>query len=163
MQPLFLILVILLFLTAFIGGGLNIREFKLYKASTGVRITAILSSLILLLVGSAFQQPKRANFRVTNNLTPGAIRERVVLTVQGKEIGSIISISSAPESTEEYTVPKAGEYSYALELFGVYNDNGQEASFYGKGGGLINVDTGDAFEVQGDVSNNPITVTLVEK
>jgi hypothetical protein len=163
MQPLILILIILLILTALLGGGLSIREFKLLKANMGVRIAAILTSLILWIVGSAFQQPRKANFRVTNNLTQGAIRERVVLTIQGEEIGSITSSNSVPISTEEFTVPKAGEYSYSVELFGIYNNNGQEASFYGKGSGIINVDPGDTFEVKGDFSNNQITLTLIEK
>ncbi|MGG6265610.1 hypothetical protein ACQ4M3_06340 [Leptolyngbya sp. AN03gr2] len=162
MQSLTLILIILLVLTALLGGGLSIREFKLLKANTGVRIAAILTGLILWMIGSAFQ-PNEAKFTVINNLTQGAISERVDITVQRKKIGFITSNSSVPRSTKEFTVPKPGEYSYSVELSGTYNNNGQEASFYGEGSGTINVFPGDAFEVQREVSNNNLIITLTEK
>jgi hypothetical protein len=162
MYSLILAIIILLVGTAFLGDILNIREFKLPKANTGVKITAILISLILWF-GSAFQQPRKANFRVTNNLTPNVLSERVVLTIDGEEIGSITSSNVAPKSTEEFTVPKAGIYNYSVELSGIYNSNGKEVSFHGQGGGTINIDSGDTFEVEGDFNNDRITVTLVEK
>ena len=163
MQSLVLILIILLFLTGFLGGGFGIREFKLPKASAGTRLVAILTSLLLGVSGFVFQQPSKAKFSLTNNLTRGALRERVVVTIEGQEVGSLTSTSSIPKSKREFTVPKAGVYTYSVELFGFYNNNGQETPFYGKGAGTINVESEDTFELQGDLRNNQLTLTLVEK
>jgi hypothetical protein len=174
MQFLTIFLIFLLLLTGLLGGGFGIREFKLPKATAGVRITAILAGLILWRVsgsafqqpsGSVFQQPRRANFSLTNNLTQGALRERIFLTIEGEEVGSIASSSDNPNSVKEFTVPETGTHRYSVEVFGFYDNNGQEASFYGQGSGIIDVESGDVFEVQvqKDSNNNRLTFTLVEK
>jgi hypothetical protein len=159
-----ILIILLLLLTAILGGGFGIREFKLPKAKAGVKITAFLTSLVLGISGlAAFQQSRKSNFSLTNNLTEGALRERIVLTIEGEEVGSVTSNTSVPSSIEEFTVPEAGTYSYSLELFGFYDNNGQEAPFHGQGSGVINVESGDIFEVQGEFVNNQLTLTLVEK
>jgi len=163
MQFLTFFLIVLLLLTGLLGGGFGIREFKLPKATTGVRISAILAGLILWLSGVIFQQSRRADFSLTNSLTRGATREEIVLTLEGEKVGSIVSSSGNPSSVGKFTVPKAGIYRYSIELSGFYNNNGQEAPFYGQGNGTIDVETGDIFEIQADSSNNQLTLILVEK
>ncbi len=86
-------------------------------------------------------------------------------TIEGEEVGSIASSSDNPNSVKEFTVPETGTHRYSVEVFGFYDNNGQEASFYGQGSGIIDVESGDVFEVQvqKDSNNNRLTFTLVEK
>jgi len=163
MQPLIIIFISLLLFTGILGGGLSIREFKLPKATLGVRFTAILTALILLISGFVFHQPKKISFSLTNVLMKDVLKERVVVTIEGKELGTITSDISKPSSTTEFTVSKAGMYNYSVEMFSLYEDNGKEVSFYSKGSGTIDIESGDSFEVQEELNNKQITIKLVEK
>ena len=147
MQLLTLILVSVLLLTGLLGGGLSIREFRLYKATTGVKLTALLVSVILGASGSVLQRPQKVTFSLTSSLKEGFIRERIILTIEGEELGFIASSVGNPEARKEFTVLQSGAYLYSIELLG-YEEDGEELPFYFSGSGTIDIEQGDVFDVK---------------
>ena len=157
-----LILVISLVISVVCSSWFGIREFKFPRATASTRITAFLIAFILSLSTLVYQQSKIVNFSLTNNLTKDALREQIVLTIEGVKVGFIISDINNPSSIKEFTLSKAGTYNYLLELDGVYDNNGQEASFSGQGRGVIDVESEDKFEIQGEFIDNKYVLQLVE-
>ncbi|NJM22813.1 MAG: hypothetical protein HC836_50160 [Richelia sp. RM2_1_2] len=156
------LLIISLVISVLCSSWFGIREFKFSRATAGTRITAFLITFLLSLSTLIYQQTRIINFSVTNNLTEGILEEQIILTVEGVEVGFISDINN-PNSIKEFSLSKAGTYNYSVKLSGVYNNNGQEASFDGEGSGVIDVESKDIFEIQKEFKDTGLVLTVIER
>ena len=163
MPSLTLVLVSSLLISVVCSSWFGIREFKFIRATAGTRITAFLIAFILWVSTFIYQQTRIINFSVTNNLTEGVLREQIVLTIEGVEVGFIISDINNPSSIKEFNLSKAGTYNYLVKLSGLFKNNGQEASFSGQGNGIIDVESEDIFEIQREFTDTGLVLTLIER
>jgi len=61
------------------------------------------------------------------------------------------------------TTKTPGRYSFTVESAAVFNFNGELRELRGAGQGMIDVDSGKQYDLEGTITGNTWLVTLVEK
>jgi hypothetical protein len=181
----------LLVLTAIVGGGLEVREFKIPKIGRVARAAAGLSGLvcIFLAIGLAsvatedtpgggpmvinnIPKPAEASaaetrplkLRLHDELAGDQLTEQVDVVFDGRHVGDIKVNADFPTGMIELTVPKAGSYDYTLQsTTEELLDDGSTIVVAGSGQGHVSVGGDADFDVQFADSGTARNVTLVSR
>lgn len=157
-----------LILIGLLGGGFEVRELKIPKVGSGVRILTIGAGLTFIILGIGIQpngSPGKANsspvyFTISDNLGEEQVSEQVTVVIDGRNVGDLTVNEEYPSSSITVTVPQEGRYSYTLDASAVFKGSTRE--FSGVGQGTIDVKADKAFTARGCVSGSTWIATLME-
>jgi hypothetical protein len=176
----------MLLLVGIVGGGFEIKEFKIPKVSTFSRMLAAVAGSIFILLGIGLgntearpnqsvsaetdihaAQASMSNppaqpieFTIYNQLGEGEVTEQVTVLIDGKIKGQLTVDRGNPQSMLAVTVPGSGRYSYTIESRSVVEEQGNLYEFPGAGQGMITVESGKRFDLVATPSGNTWLVTL---
>ncbi len=181
----------ILLLVAIIGGGFEVREFKIPKVGWAARLIAGFAGAVFVLIGFGLssadtdkaQEDKGSRAQaamLTSPQTPapekpveftifdqlgndGRVSEQITISVDGKFVGQLTANQQDPRSMLTVTEPSAGRYSYSLFATKVMYFNGRAYRYEGTGQGMISVSQGKRFELVESTSGNTWLVSLVEQ
>lgn len=168
-----------LVLVGVIGGGFELKEFKIPTVKWPTRLFAIIVGLIFISLGlglysgntqgaqedSADVQPSAfsaIHFNINDRLGEGQVSEQVTVLINGRIVGTLTVDEYHPNATMSVTVPRAGQYSYTVEATAVFNVQGQLLRYPGVGQGLLDVEANKVFDLAGSVSGNTWLITIME-
>jgi hypothetical protein len=156
-----------------LGGGFEIKEFKVPKVGLLARILASIAGSAFILVGLGLgtgPQPGPANgpsaqpaeFTITDHLGEGQITEQVTILLDGKFAGQLTVDAHNPQTTIPINLSSAGLHSYTIESRTTVKVEGTFHDYQGAGQGMIDVQAGKHFEVEGSITGDTWLVTLAE-
>lgn len=163
-----------------LGGGFEIKELKIPKVGTGVRVLSATAGLVFICVaiGSATGDNPTANrinprptsltstpvdFVLTDQLGQGEVSEQVTVLVDGRNVGNLTVNQDYPDSKMTVTVAQAGQHSYTAEATAVFNADGNLIEYTGVGQGMIDVEPGQTYSLRGSVSGNTWLVSIEQE
>jgi hypothetical protein len=169
----------LLVIVGVIGGGFEIKEFKIPPVRWPTRLFAIVVGLFFVSLGlgiydsSTKENSKETStedsrssspihFTIRDRLGDGQVSEQVTVLINGRVVGTLTVDQYHPTSTITVTVPREGQYSYTVEATAVFEVNGELLRYMGAGQGMIDVGYTKDFELAGSFSGNTWLVTLME-
>jgi ABC-type sugar transport system ATPase subunit len=91
------------------------------------------------------------------------VSDQVTVLVDGRTVGDLTVNQDYPDSRMTVTVPKPGQHSYTAEATAVFNADGNLLQYTGVGQGMIDVEPGRIYSLQGSISGNPWLVSIVEQ
>jgi hypothetical protein len=176
----------LLVLTAIVGGGLEVREFKIPKIGRVARGASGIAGLLCILfaislASVAVDDPgpvpmvvhnvpadnrtddaRPVKVRLHDELGEGQISEQVSVVFDGRNVGDIKVNADFPDGMIEVTAPKPGAYDYTLSSVTeeVLSD-GSVGVIQGAGQGRVTIDADADFAVSLADSGNGRALTLV--
>ena len=178
----------ILLLVAIVGGGFEVREFKIPKVGWVARLIAGFAGGVFVLIGFGIsstgidqgqenketraqaamlgtpQTPAPVEFTVFDQLgNDGRVSEQITISVDGKFVGQLTANQQDPRSMLTVTEPSAGRYSYSIFATKVMYYNGKPYRHEGTGQGMISVSQGKKFELVESTSGNTWLVSLVEQ
>jgi hypothetical protein len=156
-----------------LGGGFELKEFKVPKVGPFARILASVIGCVFILVGIGLGAGLQANpphnspakpidFTITDQLGTGQITEQVTILIDGKFAGQLTVDARNPQTTISVNLPSAGLHSYTVESTTLVEGHGASQEYRGAGQGMIDVEAGKQFDVEGSVSGDTWFVTLAE-
>ena len=177
-----------LLLVGIVGGGFEIKEFKIPKVGTLSRMLAAIAGSIFILLGiglgntearpnqnasgdaevhaaqSSISSPttQPVEFTIYDQLGEGEVTEQVTVLIDGKVKGQLTVDKSNPQSMLAVTVPGSGRYSYTIESRSVVEAQGTLYQYPGAGQGMITVENGKRFDLVATPSGNTWLVTLMD-
>jgi hypothetical protein len=163
-----------------LGGGFEIKELKVPKVGTRVRLLSAAAGLVFICVGMGSSggenaQPRGNNppqvsptdtpvdFVLTDQLGQGQVSEQVTVLVDGRTVGDLTVNQDYPDSRMRVTVPNPGQHSYTAEATAVFNAEGNLIQYTGVGQGMIDVEPGKTYSLRGSISGNTWLVSIVEE
>ncbi len=176
----------LLLLVGILGGGFELKELKVPKVGRGSRIIASIAGVIFIIVGLGLGENKKmpsgdsdpgkqltnnadlqqesapVEFTISDQLTEGAISERLTIIIDGKNIGTLSASQQYPTSMLKVTVPMRGRCSYTVDggISYFYRERMIELPCMGQG--MIDVESGKKFDLGSSISGNTCTITILE-
>ena len=171
---------ILLFV-GLLGGGFEVKELKIPKVGTGVRILAALLGVVFITVGigsHADDSPKPVNnndnnlvhagpppdvpveFNLIDDLGQGEVSEQVTILIDGKDVGNLTVNQEYPHCKIRVTVPRAGQHSYTAEATTTFSSPQGQFGYNGAGQGMIDVQPGKTYSLRGSVTGNALFVSI---
>ncbi len=181
----------ILLLIGIIGGGFELKEFKVPKVSWMPRAAAGVAGVFFILVGISiyafkagpvevaprgFEEPSgqggrarptpraasQMNFVIRDALGEDQVSEQVVVVINGRTVGTLSVNEHYPTAMLTVTVPGEGRYSYTVSGKAVFNDGGGLYEYAGVGQGMIDVEKGKSFDLAGGRSGSTWAITLRE-
>lgn len=170
----------LLVLVGVIGGGFELKEFKIPTVKWPTRLFAIIVGLVFISLGlglygdnaqsaqedQANPQPSPSfssiHFTILDQLGEGQVSEQITVLINGRNVGTLTVDEYHPNATMSVTVPRPGQYSYTVEATAVFNVGGELIRYPGVGQGMIEVETGKIFQLAGSFSGNTWLITIME-
>jgi hypothetical protein len=164
-----------LILIGLLGGGFEVRELKIPKVGSGIRILTIVAGFIFISLGIGVQtnsstsdktDPDRTlspiNFMIYDDLGEKQVSEQVSVSIDGQFVGDLTVNERDQRSRLTVTVPEEGKHSYYIESSAIFRSQGAEKEFSGVGEGMIYVKQGESFTASGNVTGDTWLVSLVE-
>jgi hypothetical protein len=174
-----------LLLVAIIGGGFEIKEFKVPKVGPAPRVLAAIAGMVFIILGiglggtqigtnqeaqasqdDADERTRRARpveFTIYDQLGEGQVTEQVTVLIDGELKGQLTVDRRNPQSMLTVTVPHRGRYSYTIESrTRVVDADGNRKEYPGAGQGMVAVDAGKRFDLVGTPNGNTWLVTLMD-
>ena len=168
-----------------LGGGFELKELKVPKVGTGVRVLSAIVGLLFICVGfstatgpsppdsgvthEAVVHPdpppppaEPVDFFLTDQLGDEEVSEQVTVLVDGRDVGNLTVNETYPTSRLKVTV-LPGQHSYTAEATAVFDDQGTPFEYRGVGQGMINVRAGKTYSLRGSVSGNTWLVSIEEE
>lgn len=177
----------ILLLIGILGGGFEIKEFKVPKVGPAPRVISAVGGIFFVLLGMGLEttdaaakksgpdtlmQPATAvqpgsplspvEFTIYDHLAKGQVTEQATVLIDGRIKGQLTVDVHNPESMLVITVPASGRYSYTVESKTVVQEAGGLYEYQGAGQGMINVQDGKKFEMTLTPSGNTWLVTLMD-
>ena len=178
-----------LLLVGILGGGFELKEFKVPKVGPAPRVIATIAGAFFVLLGmglegssasakkpetekAALAQPAQTiqpasqsspvEFTIYDELAEGQVTEQVTVLIDGRVKGQLTVDKHNRQSMLSVTVPVSGRYSYTVESKTVVNYEGRLYEYPGTGQGMINVEDGKRFDLALTTSGNTWLVTLMD-
>jgi hypothetical protein len=166
-----------LLLLGLLGGGFELREVKIAKVGWAPRLSSIVLGLVFLIVGfnkievvapspspspSPSPDQKYVDFFVHDELGSDQLVEQVSINVDGRQVGQITVTREFPTSAITVTIPSGGTHSYSVNAQATFDVDGQPVEHIGVGQGMIDIQKGDHFHMEGGISGNTWLISLVE-
>jgi hypothetical protein len=170
-----------------LGGGFEVKELKVPKVGTGVRLLAALLGLVFITVGfgSHSDNPPRTidngdhsvvhagpqppppeepvEFTLIDDLGQGEVSEQVTILIDGKDVGNLTVSQDYPHSKIRVTVPHSGQHSYTAEATTIFSGSQGQFRYDGAGQGMIDVQRGKTYSLRGSVTGNTLFVSLEQE
>ena len=172
----------LLLFIGVVGGGFEVKELKVPKVGTGVRVLSVVIGVLFIGLGfgSTPSDPKSSpngpspvyadtpqeepvDFVLTDQLGEYELSEQVTILIDGKDVGNLTVNQEYPNSRLMVTVPKRGQHSYTADAVAVFNDQGNPVQHEGAGQGMIDVRQGKTYSVVGSVTGDTWLVSIQEQ
>lgn len=169
----------LLLLIGVVGGGFEVKELKVPKVGTGVRVLSVLIGVLFIGLGfgstpsdpqpgpstvhADTAQDEPVDFVLTDQLGEYELSEQVTILIDGKEVGNLTVNQEYPTSRLMVTVPKRGQHSYTADAVAVFNDQGNPVQHEGAGQGMIDVQQGKIYAVVGSTTGDTWLVSIQEQ
>ncbi|HLJ26859.1 MAG TPA: hypothetical protein VKY85_09130 [Candidatus Angelobacter sp.] len=171
-----------LLLVAIIGGGFEIKEFKVPKVGPAPRVLAAIAGMVFIVLGiglgstqiglnqdvqanqdGADRRARPVEFTIYDQLGEGQVTEQVTVLIDGELKGQLTVDRRNPQSMLTVTVPHRGRYSYTIESrTRVVDADGNRKEYPGAGQGMVAVDAGKRFDLVGTPNGNTWLVTLMD-
>ncbi len=101
---------------------------------------------------------------IYDELTPGAISEQILVSIDGRDVGTLTANTNYPRSKITVTVPNAGKYSYLVSGAIDVDIDGKLYTVSGAGEGMIDVKPGKSFWLYNTYgSGGTLFINLLEK
>lgn len=167
-----------------LGGGFELKELKVPKVGTGVRLLAAVLGLVFITAGfgSHSENPLKpvdngdhnlvhagpppedaVEFNLIDDLGQGEVSEQVTLLMDGKDVGNLTVNQDYPHSKIRITVPHSGMHSYTAEATAVFNTQQGQFRYTGAGQGMIDVERGKTYSLRGSISGNTWLVSIEQE
>lgn len=178
----------ILILVAILGGGFELKEFKVPRVGWAPRVIAGISGVLFVLWGVGISGPSAAKVEEAKSYAPtsasalaaapenpveftihdefgqdGRLSEQITISIDGKFVGQLTANQQDPRSMLTVTEPRPGRYSYSLFATKIMNINGTAYRYEGTGQGMITVDQGKKFELVEGTSGDTWLISLVEQ
>jgi hypothetical protein len=179
-----------LLLVGILGGGFEIKEFKVPKVGPAPRVLSTVAGAFFVILGVGLQatdvsarggadkntyiqpapnvqpspnaQSSPVEFTIFDRVDGNQVTEQVTVLIDGRVKGQLTVDRQNPQSMLAITVPASGRYSYTIESKTVVAQEGRFYEYAGAGQGIINVVDGKRFDLALTSSGNTWLVTLVE-
>lgn len=173
----------LLLFVGVLGGGFEVKELKIPKVGTGVRLLSGIVGLLFIVLGftasaepthaddkgghadsthmEASQQP--VDFFLADQLGEDETSEKVTVLIDGKNVGDLNVSQAYPSAKIRVSVPQPGQHSYTAEATAFFNDQGATFEYAGVGQGMIDVRPGKIYSLRGSISGNTWLVSIEEE
>jgi hypothetical protein len=172
----------LLLFIGVVGGGFEVKELKVPKVGTGVRVLSMLVGVLFIGLGfgstpsdpqsgpngprpvypdTAQEEP--IDFVLTDQLGEYELSEQVSIQIDGKDVGNLTVNQEYPSSRLKVTVPKRGQHSYTADAVAVFNDQGNPVEHEGAGQGMIEVRQGKTYSVVGSMTGDTWLLSIQEQ
>jgi len=178
-----------LLLVGILGGGFELKEFKVPKVGPAPRVIATIAGAFFVLLGmglegssasakkpepekAALAQPAQSiqpaaqsspvEFTIYDELAEGQVTEQVTVLIDGRVKGQLTVDKHNRQAMLAVTVPATGRYSYTVESKTVVDYQGRLYEYPGTGQGMINVEDGKRFDLALTTSGNTWLVTLMD-
>ncbi|HKD80888.1 MAG TPA: hypothetical protein VKH81_14420 [Candidatus Angelobacter sp.] len=179
----------LLLLVGILGGGFELKEFKVPKVGPAGRVVSTVAGVFFVVLGLGLEssdaaskkvepekpayaqpmpsvqppeQPSPVEFTVYDHLDGNQVTEQVTVLIDGKVKGQLTVDQHNQESMIAITVPSRGRYSYTVQSKTVVSQAGGLYEYEGTGQGMINVEDGKRFNLALTTSGTTWLVTLLE-
>ncbi|HWY20082.1 MAG TPA: hypothetical protein VNX26_02620 [Candidatus Acidoferrum sp.] len=167
-----------------LGGGFELKELKVPKVGTGVRVLAALLGLVFITAGFGSRSdssPKPADnndhnlvhaavlpeepveFTLVDDLGQGEVSEQVTVLMDGKDLGNLTVNQDYPHSKLRVTVPHPGQHSYTIEATTIFAGPQGQFRYDGAGQGMIDVQRGKTYSLRGSITGNTLFVSLEQE
>ena len=172
----------LLLFIGVVGGGFEVKELKVPKVGTGVRVVSVLVGVLFISLGfgstpsnpqtgpngpgpvyAATSQEEPVDFVLTDELGDYELSEQVTILIDGKDVGNLTVNQEYPSSRLTVTVPKRGQHSYTADAIAVFNDQGNPVEHEGAGQGMIDVRQGKTYSVRSSQTGDTWLVSIQEQ
>lgn len=166
----------MLLLVGIVGGGFEIKEFKVPKVGPVPRAVAAIAGLIFITLGirlgttetAVNHEPVRSavktpvKIRIYDRLGENRVSEQATVLIDGEIKGKLAADLTDPESMLLVTLPHRGRYSYSIDASRTVNVDGQFYRFSGIGQGMIDAEDGKRFDLVESMSGDTWLVTIME-
>jgi hypothetical protein len=172
-----------------LGGGFELKELKVPKVGTGVRLMAAVLGIVFISVGlgSHSDNPPRATdtdhnlvhaetsppstpledgpveFTLIDDLGQGEVSEQVSILIDGKDVGNLTVNQDYPHSKLMVTVPHAGQHGYTVDATSIFSDAQGRFRYIGAGQGMIDVQRGKTYSLRGSITGSSLFLTLKQE
>jgi|SRR5882672_10288917 len=167
-----------------LGGGFELKELKVPKVGTGVRVLAAILGLVFITAGFGSRSensPKPLDnsdknlvhagslpeepveFTLVDDLGQGEVSEQVTILVDGKDIGNLTVSQDYPHCKIRVTVPHSGQHSYTAEATTVFSGPQGQFRYDGAGQGMIDVQRGKTYSLRGSITGNTLFVSIEQE
>lgn len=170
----------ILILVAILGGGFEIKEFKVPKVGWAPRIVAGIVGLFFILWGvgigasgtqetqevKASIQERPGEFTIYDNFgdqEEGRVSEQVTVLIDGKIKGQLTADRDNTQAMLTITVPQPGRYSYTVDATRVVDVGGNLYRYPGAGQGTINVEYGKKFSLVESITGDTWLIAIMEQ
>jgi hypothetical protein len=169
-----------------LGGGFELKELKVPKVGTGVRLLAAVLGLVFITVGFGSHSDSSAKpvdnsdhnlvhagpppavdepveFTLIDDLGQGEVSEQVTILIDGKDVGNLTVSQDYPHSRIMVTVPHAGQHSYTAEATTIFSSPQGPFRYDGAGQGMIDVQRGKTYSLRGSITGTTLFVSLEQE
>ncbi len=173
----------ILILVAIIGGGFELKEFKVPKVGWAPRLLAGVAGLVFVVWGAGMSSSsaeipqvkasstqeqitpaeKPVEFTIYDQLGQDRLSEQVTVLIDGKIMGQLTADNDNPRSMLTVTVPHHGGYSYMIDATKVVNVGGTLYRYAGTGQGTIQVEDHKKFELVESSTSYPWMISIMEQ
>lgn len=155
----------LLLLIALVGGGLEVKELRIPKIERLARLFCGVAGVVFVLLGINFNAPvpqqdtqqdtPNVQFVVFETLAPEGLQlvqtEKTKILIDGNLVGHLVVNPDFPALELPVTVAKAGLHSFSAESTVKQTDKGQTVQLSCVGVGMIDVQHGARFSLEGRI------------
>lgn len=176
----------ILLLVAILGGGFELKEFKIPKVGGAPRVCSGIAGLFFILLGvgigqssapdtqsvKAFNQNQPSNLQPPGEFTiydnfgdweANRVSEQITIMIDGKIKGQLTADSQHTQAMLTITVPQPGRYSYMVDATRVVNIGGTLYTYDGAGQGTIYVEYGEKFCLVESITGDTWLLTIMDK
>jgi hypothetical protein len=176
----------ILLLVAILGGGFELKEFKIPKVGGVPRFCSGLAGLFFILWGVGIGQssePDTRSVKASNQFLnqpssqqageftvydnfgeqePGRVSEQITILIDGKIKGQLTADRQNSQAMLSIAVPQPGKYSYMVDATRVVNIRGRLYTFTGAGQGTINVEYGEKFSLVESITGDTWLLSIMD-
>ncbi|HWZ97756.1 MAG TPA: hypothetical protein VN025_08355 [Candidatus Dormibacteraeota bacterium] len=175
----------ILLLVAILGGGFELKEFKIPKVGGAPRVCSGLAGVFFILLGVGIGQSSAPEAQSLQNLQsvkasnqpsgeftiydnfgawePNRVSEQITIMIDGKLKGQLTADSQHTQAMLTIAVPQPGRYSYTVDATRVVNIGGTLYTYYGAGQGTINIEYDEKFCLVESMTGDTWLISIMDK
>ena len=167
----------ILILIGLIGGGFELKEVKIPRVNTLIRICSVAIGIMFVFIAvvnrneikplgppgpSHSHEDEEMSIEIGNTLTEGASSEIFVISIDGQRVGDLGASIDYPKATLCVNKLKHGKYSYTIAGSTLFTVNGSSVRYPSAGQGFIEIGHVKKYQIMGSWSNNNCILSLEE-
>jgi len=103
-------------------------------------------------------------FTIHDRLGEGQVSERVELTIDGRQMGTINVDAYTKDAFMRVSVPEGGPHPYSVQAKAIFKgQDGKPVEVLGSGEGTLNVEPGKEYELAGEMKGNTWQIVIQER